>query len=208
MNKISYKHHHKKIVTFSLIELLIIFAIFAILISLLQPSLKGMISSTQDIHCAQNLREWGIMHSQHEDDFDGLTIHLSMYTPKDAKKQMNWLQYIQYYVTGNRNKGHNLPWCPIEESADGRMYGMNRNLGTYSQSSVDSIKRFQFIHPQRSIRMTDTWYWFFRGNINIERHDRISLRHRYNANVLWLDGHASLEFAEDLVRNQENFVIR
>ena len=183
-------------------------AIFAILMSLIQPSLRGLVSSSKDIQCAQNLREWGIMHAQHEDDFDGLTIHLQMYTPNDAKKNMNWPQYINYYVTGNRNKRHDLAWCPIEDSPDGKMYGMNRNLGGYSSSSQDPIRRQQYIHPQKSIRMVDTWYWFFRGNINTNRHDRISLRHRYNSNTLWLDGHASLEFSEDLVHNQKHFLIR
>lgn len=176
--------------------------------SLLQPSLKGLIYSSQDIQCAQNLREWGIMHSQHEDDFDELAIHLSMYTPNDAKKQMNWPQYINYYVTGNRNRGHGLPWCPIEDSLDGKMYGMSQSLGVYTEGSNNPVRRTQYIHPHRSIRMVDTWYWFFRGNINPNRHDRISLRHRNNASALWFDGHASLEFAEDLVSDPRHFIIR
>lgn len=193
---------------FSLVELLVVFSIIAIMMSLLQPSLKGLVLSSQDIQCTQNLREWGVMHAQHEEDFDEMAIHLSMYTPNDGKKQMNWPQYINYYVTGNRNKYHGLPWCPIEDSPDGRMYGMNRNLGGYSKGATNPVRRTQYRHPNRSIRMVDTWYWFFRGNINPDRHDRISLRHRGNVSVLWLDGHASLDFGEDLVRDQSHFVIR
>lgn len=192
---------------FSLIELLIVMAIFGILLSLLQPSLRSLIASSQDVQCAQNLREWGLMHSQHEEDFDGMAIHLRMYAPKSGKTYMNWPQYINYYVTGNRNKRHDLNWCPIEDS-DGRMYGMNRNFGAYGEFTTDPVRRQQYKHPNKSIRMTDTWYWFFRGNIDTNQHDRISLRHRYNANVLWLDGHASLEFAEELVQNKKHFLIR
>jgi prepilin-type processing-associated H-X9-DG protein len=193
---------------FSLVELLIMMAIFAILISLLQPSLRGLIFSSQDIQCAQNLREWGVMHAQHEDDFNGLAIHITMYTPNSVKKHMNWPQYINYYMTGHRNKKHPLNFCPIEDSVDGRGYGMNRNFGAYTEISNDPVRNTQYIHPQKTIRQVDTWYWFFRDNINPDRHDRISLRHRYNANALWLDGHASLEFAEELAQNKMHFAIR
>lgn len=60
---------------FSLIELLIVFALLAILVSLLQPSLTSLLVNGQRLGCANNLRTSGLaifQYAEDNDDFVGI----------------------------------------------------------------------------------------------------------------------------------------
>ena len=60
----------KRKTPFSLIELIVVFAILALLVSLLQPSLKSILSSSDNLLCQSQLKQFGTATRLYTSDYD------------------------------------------------------------------------------------------------------------------------------------------
>jgi prepilin-type processing-associated H-X9-DG protein/prepilin-type N-terminal cleavage/methylation domain-containing protein len=103
---------------FSLIELLVVIAILAVLFSLLQPALKGMVEKHHDVSCRNNLNQLGslsiIFSNDHDDNIPGNGFSYNdpqtptwwpsawgTYTPYTKERYLNAADHLWWYSKGN-----------------------------------------------------------------------------------------------------------
>jgi len=128
---------------FSLIELLIVFSIFGILISLLQPSLKSIISSSGFIGCSNNLKQIGGGHFLYMEDYDyyfSSTYYanslISRYYRAEKPGTRNGISmrfnqnpegYLEPYLGEKGNKVYQCPDFDIDQESN--FYNLIKNNG-------------------------------------------------------------------------------
>jgi len=95
---------------FSLIELMVVFSILAILVSLLQPSLNKIIKSADTLNCANNLHSFFNMFALYIDDHEGKLTPLGRAGPGDYGQYM-WFTRFENYNEGTKK----IRLCPSTE---------------------------------------------------------------------------------------------
>jgi len=119
---------------FTLLELLIVVAVIAILISLLLPALGKARRSAQGLVCLNTLKSIGTAHSMYADAYDDYPIAQYVLDPSGGS-QIIWLAWLSSILNNSLRKSP--PWafrnfCPLKpDSYAGHMntsYGLNPYL--------------------------------------------------------------------------------
>lgn len=196
------KAQRKRLINFTLIELLIVVAIIAILAGLLLPALNKAREKANTIHCAGNLKQIGICMILYSNDFGRIPPRLSG-APFYPRWQCYLLPYIKQGAPCGRNQTDYLVKpggrpisvfaCPASQSQNGEQghYGVNLYL---PQSPLDgNISRVKM--PSQRLLAADTNRWGSIGDWQVSVNSNIvGLRHPEQgaANALFVDGHVSL----------------
>lgn len=205
------KNNKITLLSFTLIELLVVIAIIGILASMLLPALKKAREKSQQIACANNLKQ--IMSSVilYCSDYDG-------YYPlaRDATQDMNWFDKIASYIgkedPANSGRMLNRAFikgtvvsCPVRteySSPDGHVssdYTVNQDVYGYINSSGTltnrQLKISQVKKNSRTLSFIDARY----TQPTIEKIERtdpgylytgVDYRHSGGANIIFLDSHS------------------
>jgi prepilin-type N-terminal cleavage/methylation domain-containing protein/prepilin-type processing-associated H-X9-DG protein len=122
---------------FTIIELLVVVAIIAVLVSILVPSLGQARSHAKMVICSSKMRQLGIAHTFYQQDWEGRLAH-SITVDAATNKYQNWYHKVGDYVGGYvkpMDKKGTIWICP--EQPEGNVLGnypswnVNRYLGTY-----------------------------------------------------------------------------
>jgi hypothetical protein len=85
----------KHLKSFSLVELLIVVAVIAILMSLLLPSLKGVLAEAHTVVCMNNMKNIGLGYDGHSDDFNEEILISAV---EDAWDRFKWCEEASPYL--------------------------------------------------------------------------------------------------------------
>jgi prepilin-type N-terminal cleavage/methylation domain-containing protein len=107
-NHKSYGRTHR---CFTLIELLVVVAIISVLIALLLPALAQARQQTRITLCGNNLRQFGLVHTQHADENDDWFL----YTPSCDRRSPELVHTDQfvYYLKTKFKVPESMFFCPF-----------------------------------------------------------------------------------------------
>lgn len=208
---------------FTLIELLIVIAIIAVLMSVFLPALNKALQSSQASFCRGNLKQQGIAFVTYVQDFmEYFPVYGDTMHEGDTPLLLNPYLGISGKVIGNYFNpfspdertpstpfnGSKTFYCPGRNNkANGVRYvdygGCFQKWGE-EKTSWQSLKLSTLKRSSTSILYVETLYNqepF--GRSSITKLDQIHFRHQNRTNVLYLDAHVStLSFSE---LNSSNF---
>lgn len=182
---------------FTLIELLLVVAIIAILISMLMPTLKNARGMAKTIGCQNNQKNLGVGHFGYQNDWDGYLVpHYESY----------WWENVIAPYAGMRNgyiKPYILPGsvftCPEQPKGNGHYpsFGRNNECGRPAAAwNVIPRRITDFTRPSTKFFTADAVSdlvmigMFFLPYSYDSANGRLQLRHvGGRCNISFLDGH-------------------
>lgn len=190
---------------FSLVELLIVFAILGVLVSLISPNYKNLISKSQQLECKNKLRHYQIAHTLYANDHAGLMVPIWRTVPPGTPGNWHknfWIGNSVYLSYMGIENTVNIPddyKCPsiAENSVVGHSYGINKDpIGWVKDYYMNFIR---VNHPSQKIFLTEgtdfhlnRWYADYRSRWDVYGETRlwaVSYRHLEGSNMSFIDGH-------------------
>lgn len=99
-------NHQKSSTGFTLIEMLVVMAILAVLVTILSPTFSGGLEAAESVTCKSNLKQQGVAMKLFATDHDGrLPYHRDMELSQSGYG-MNWADHVADYV------GYDVLECP------------------------------------------------------------------------------------------------
>jgi len=169
-------NHKSKRFHFTLIELLVVIAILAVLISLLQPSLRRVMFEGKNLQCVNNLKGQGVGYLMYCDDNSDLYPSVDSGWERGSIYQYGSAlgkQLSPYFENGEAMESNAFSKvvaaykCPMgfESQNHARYrnnkvyYGLFFNATDMFASNNSRSMRTDLKHPYRMRRMGDTWTW-------------------------------------------------
>ena len=193
--------NHVIVHRFTLIELLTVIAIIAILSSLLLPSLHETKEKAKQIRCSGNLKQIGVAVFTYASDYDGWVPPVCYYNA--PVNSFGWFNRVEAYLALNMNYSlwselntvYSQKWlkCPSEkEPVSGwitygynKYYGYYRNIFYPADQYYRPVRLAKFQQPSKYVLSSDSQETVL--DIN-----KVTWRHKLSANVLFADGHVTL----------------
>ena len=185
----------RRLLGFTLVEMLIVIAIIVLLAGMLLPVLEQALGKAECTSCLSNVRHLALGARLYSDDYDEQIIPARLDGPRGTLGTC-WDVTIQGYV-----RNTHLLLCPADETpaaAAGcvsypHSYGINFALAFVGGYNASSLRLSQVEEPCRTILFFELagTYRTFGADYDaggLERYD--AQRHNGGANCAFLDGHA------------------
>jgi len=204
---------------FTLVELLIVIAIIAVLVSILLPALRKAKYSSYRILCANNQKQIHIALSQYDIDYNGLPpLNVEFGSP--LRWSSGWCGSGMLYTSGYINNGHvffcpspeNMAWTPAARAGQGSYngrndnniygweYGLSHESGTNSYIMNNYWLRWNLntnyyekakMLPRLSLNSPERWLNTDHWGNYVFTADGYWNPHGTGINILFIDGHVS-----------------
>lgn len=184
----------RRLVGFTIVELLVVISIIAILIALLSPALQSARNNADALKCASNLRQMGIVTAIYIEDNKGAA--LVAVVGSSSNNDNWWPQKMNRYLAGDVKTVS----CPTGL----RSYSDTLWVKTYAMMDHAAVKANLIRNPSNKAYISDSpydgtrWSWLAYGyRIKEVEHDpadgnhrsAILLRHSLATNMLYHDSH-------------------
>ncbi|OGV52318.1 MAG: hypothetical protein A2017_13470 [Lentisphaerae bacterium GWF2_44_16] len=193
----------KKVMAFTLLELLIVITIIVILTALLLPALKSARETSKSISCLSNIKQLGLGLNSYADDYSGYFPD----KPTSSDCFLSWDAKIAAYfnldgtkfVPNSKSTVYLCPSMQINYAYSGRSFAANNNLGENRGLDVDIKRLPQILYPSILAGLFETpncsgsFFGPRQRNMYIENetiNNKQEFRHRNGENLLFFDGHA------------------
>jgi prepilin-type processing-associated H-X9-DG protein len=196
--------------SFSLVELLIVFSLIALLVSLVSPSLKSILQHGETSTCAKNLQSLSIGTTLYLEDNNQIVLPASQGIGRGISVGTWTLSLKKSYIDAPPKKEGNSLFCPSEYELPYNKFSnysipiyngcAARNEAKYDQVALNNVSR-----PQDAILLLDNQFFLHRYDYfrNFQNKSHV-LRHGGGQNRLYLDGHVQKGLA-NLELPQNNY---
>lgn len=103
---------------FTLVELLVVFAVLAVLSGLLLPALAGAKAKAHRVMCLHNLKQWGVATQFYANDHEDFLPPEGTPNPGESSTNVGW--YIQLPEVMGLPRYHAMPWRTNAAADTGR----------------------------------------------------------------------------------------
>ncbi len=189
---------------FSLVELLVVIAIIGILSSLLLPSLADARKRAQASSCMNKLKQISSASFIYSDDNDNYAPLNDAYASNWWPKRLSVQGYLPE-ITASINNENSSPYkCPTGAELDTyytNNYSQNYRLGSIDDNGTEYTSYpISSTHGNKTVFYMDSWdvkntlfkYNLVDNKIYDAIFERAIARHNSRANIVYLDGHASV----------------
>jgi prepilin-type processing-associated H-X9-DG protein len=199
--------------SFSLIELLAVFAILLVLVSLLQPSFKTMVQKAHVLECQSNLKQHGHALAIYTEDHDGYYPQVRSWEGLSGKRGNSRTYGAIYHSPEQKplnsylGNNYQLSECP-SDLGDG-LTGANKAFDAYGTSyliqlngnffrvkhlfhNTNPVHRSEIERTDNKIVMAD-WPWHPNRTLSMPK-SRWHSPDTRSYNTLFADGHSELLF--------------
>jgi len=190
-----------KYIAFTLIELLIIIAIIAILISMFLPALKKAKDCSKNIVCVGNLKQIGLANQYYVNDYNSFLPNYHW--------TYSWRSVLNPYLPSD-----GVWFCPIDPSPyDYCSFWTSYGGNYYIISQVGGLQvKIQTVKNPSLIHINSCADWQSYSSItqldNASRHTdhlfpyRVAFRHNRKTVLLYIDGHVRMRDMMDTINNE------
>jgi len=198
---------------FTMIELLLVIAVIVILSGLLLPALNTAKAKSQQIKCANNLRQFGYAYLAYSEDNDGWVFTFNS-TNADWTK---WLRYSEApYYANYLTRNTPVKRCPSArtgEMSDSWMngflnYAVNCQRLPHSASGGLVQKLSIVKSPSDKLWIIDGVSYAFRWRLfqGYDFYDKVSFRHFGRFNALFYDMHCGAMGMNTIQGNEAKYI--
>lgn len=188
---------------FTLLELLVVVAVMIILLSLLLPALQKAKDAGRAVVCLNNQKQCAILAMSYMGDYNG-----SLVVYESSSGDRPWHRYLYDY---GYLKDYNITVCPSWSPfkydttlANKKYYAYGMNIYfastpffTYIPGSYRTLHAYKVPYPSEyflfgdTLRMPDNQQLYEFTSTTTALTTKLHTRHRNNANIVFLDGHAA-----------------
>lgn len=124
---------------FSLVELLVVIAVVALLMSLLVPGLARARQQARAMVCLSNIRSLQIAQLLYADANRGMLVDVGLAHGGSGDESLSWVLALQPYVESPlslRSPGDVSPYWPVEQGGSGQVVGGQHRRTSYGMNNL------------------------------------------------------------------------